>query len=87
MITVQRAEGANGQVSISANGILGNSIKFAEGFSSHPGEGCVLELGGFPAEPAELFYGKVAELIIFKGVLRRDDSSTITRYLTEKHRL
>ncbi len=87
LITVQRAEGANGQFSISANGILGDSINFAEGFSSHPGEGCVLELGGFTAEPAELFYGKVAEIIIFKGALGSDDSSAITRYLTEKHRL
>ena len=87
MITVQRAEGANGQISILANGILGDSINFAEGFSSHPGEGCVLELGGFTAEPAELFYGKVAEVIIFKGALGRDDSSAVTRYLAEKHRL
>ena len=87
MITIQRAEGAKGQFSISANGILGDSINFAEGFSSHPGEGCVLELGGFTAEPAELFYGKVAEIIIFKGALGSDDSSAITRYLTEKHRL
>jgi hypothetical protein len=87
LITVQRAGGANGQFSISANGILGDSIDFAGGFSSQPDDGCVLELGGFTAERAELFYGKVAELVIFKGALGSDDSSEITRYLTEKHRL
>src|SRR5438552_8608060 len=87
LITVQRAEGANGQFSISANGILGDSINFAEGFSSHPGEGCVLELGGFTDEHADLFYGQVAEIMLFKGALGSDDSSAITRYLAEKHRL
>jgi len=75
------------QFSISANGIVGDSINLGEGFSSHPGDGCVLELGGFTAEPAEHFYGKVAEIIIFKGALESDESSDITRYLIETYRL
>jgi len=87
LITVRRAEGAHGQFSISANGIVGDSINLGEGFSSHPGDGCVLELGGFTTEPAEHFYGKVAEIIIFKGALESDESSGITRYLIETYRL
>jgi hypothetical protein len=87
LITVQRTEGANGQFSISANGIPGDSINFADSFSSHPAEGYVLELGGFTAEPEALFYGRVAEIIIFKGALGEHERSTITRYLTETYQL
>ena len=87
LITVQRTKGPNGQFSISANGIPGDSMNFANTFSSHPAEGSVLELGGFTAEPTGLFYGRVAELIIFKSALESDDRSAITRYLTEKHQL
>ena len=87
LITLQRTEGPNGQFSIWANGIPGDSINFADSFPSHSGEGYVLELGGFTGEPAELFYGRVAEIIIFKGALRGDDRSAITRYLTERHQL
>ncbi len=85
MIIAQRTEGPNGQFSISANGIPGDSINFADSFPSHRAEEYVLELGGFTAEPAELFYGKVAEIIIFKGALGEDDKSAITRYLTERY--
>jgi hypothetical protein len=87
LITVQRTEGPNGQFSISANGIPGDSMNFADSFSSHPAEGYVLELGGFTAEPVGLFYGRVAEIIIFKGALGNDDKSAITGYLTETYRL
>ena len=87
MITVQRAEGPSGQFSISANGIPGDSINFADNFSCYPNEGYALELGGFTAEPAELFYGEVAEIIIFKRALGGDERSAITRYLTETHQL
>src|SRR2546429_4222803 len=87
LITLQRTEGSNGQFSIWANGIPGDSINFADSFPSHSGEGYVLELGGFTGEPAELFYGRVAEIIIFKGALGGDDRSAITRYLTERHQL
>ena len=87
MITLQRTEGSNGQFSIWANGTPGDSINFADSFPSHSGEGYVLELGGFTGEPAELFYGRVAEIIIFKGALGGDDRSAITRYLTERHQL
>ena len=87
MITLQRTEGSNGQFSIWANGIPGDSINFADSFPSHSGEGSGLELGGFTGEPAELFYGRVAEIIIFKGALGADDRSAVTRHLTERHRL
>ena len=87
LISVQRTEGPGGQFSISANGIPGDSINFADCFSSHPNEGYVLELGGFTAEPAKLFYGEVAEIIIFKSALGGDERSAITRYLAETHRL
>jgi hypothetical protein len=87
LITVQRTEGPGSQFSISANSIPGDSINFADSFSSHPAEGYVLELGGFTAEPEALFYGRVAEIIIFKGALRERDRSTIARYLTETHQL
>ena len=87
LITLQRTEGSNGQFSIWANGTPGDSINFADSFPSHSGEGYVLGLGGFTGEPAELFYGRVAEIIIFKGALGRDDRSAITCYLTERHQL
>jgi hypothetical protein len=87
LITVQRTESPNGQFSISANGIPGESINFDGGLSSPPGKGYVLELGGFAAEPAGLFYGRVAEIIIFKSALGSEDRSAITRYLAEKHQL
>jgi hypothetical protein len=87
LIIAQRTEGPNGQFSISANGIPGDSINFADSFPFHPGAEYVLELGGFTGEPAWLFYGKVAEIIIFKGALGGDDRSAITRYLTERHEL
>jgi hypothetical protein len=87
LIIAQRTEGPNGQFSISANGIPGDSINFVDSFPSHRVEEYVLELGGFTAEPAELFYGKVAEIIIFKGALGEDDKSAITRYLTERYQL
>ena len=83
----QRTEGPNSQFSISANDIPGDSINFANSFPSLPGAEYVLELGGFTGEPASLFYGKVAEIIIFKGALGGDDRSAITRYLTERHQL
>jgi hypothetical protein len=87
LIMAQRTEGPNGQFSISANGIPGDSMNFVDSFSSKRGEGYFLELGGFTAEPAKLFYGRVAEIIIFEGALKNGDISAITRHLTEKHQL
>ena len=68
------------------------AYEFMHGQTSHGiqlayGEGYLLELGGFTPEPAGLFCGKVAEIIIFKGTLGSDDRSAITRYLTERHQL
>src|SRR3989442_15560865 len=80
LITVQRSEGPSGQFSISANGTPGESINFADSFSCPPGEGYVLELGGFSAEPAELFYAHVAEIIIFRGGLGAGGRPAITHY-------
>jgi hypothetical protein len=87
LISVQRTEGPGSQFSISANSIPGDSINFADIFSSYPAERYVLELGGFTAEPEGLFYGRVAEIIIFKGALGEPDRSAIVRYLTETHQL
>ena len=87
VISVQRSEGVNGQFSISANGIPGDSMNFADSFSSSPREGYALEFGGFTSEPAQLFYGEVAEIIIFKRALRAEERLAITRYLTKTHRL
>src|SRR5262249_34140028 len=70
VITVQRNEDLSGRFSISANGIPGESMNVPDSFSCQPKEGHVLEFGGFSGEPAELFYGEVAEIIIFKGALR-----------------
>jgi hypothetical protein len=87
LITVQRTEGSNGQFLISANDIPGDSINVAGIFSPRTQEEYALELGGFTAEPAWLFYGRVAEIIIFKGALGSEERSAIMRYLAETHRL
>jgi len=55
LIIAQRTEGPNGQFSISANGIPGDSINFADSFPSHPSAEYVLELGGFTGEPRVAF--------------------------------
>jgi hypothetical protein len=47
----------------------------------------VLELGGFAAEKESLFYGKIAELIIFTRALATHETSSIVRYLRESHQL
>ena len=87
LITVQRTAGPKGQFLISANGIAGDSINLAGIFSLPTQEEYALELGGFSAEPAALFYGRVAEIIIFKGALGSEERSAIMRYLAETHRL
>ena len=73
------------EFSISANGVPGNSIRLASDFAAKPSGDYVLELGGFTPEKESLFYGEVADLIIFDRVLTGDETSAVTRYLIATH--
>ena len=47
----------------------------------------VLELGGMESESESLFFGSIAELIIFADCLEDGQRIGVTRYLKEKYRL
>ena len=84
-LIVVRYTGGGEEFSISANGVLGNSIRLASDFAAKPSGDYVLELGGFTPEKESLFYGEVADLIIFDRVLTGDETSAVTRYLIATH--
>jgi hypothetical protein len=86
LIVVQYAGGGE-EFSISANGVPGNSIRFDSDFAAKPPGDYVLELGGFTPEKESLFYGEVADLIIFHRALTGEETSAVTRYLIATHRM
>ncbi len=51
------------------------------------GTDCDLQLGGNHGEGDSLFFGAIADLIIFRRALAPNEQLGITRYLKEKHRL
>jgi hypothetical protein len=87
LIKVEHTGGRDGEFSISADGMTGDSTSLMVDPSPHQGGDYVLELGGFTAQPELLFYGELAEIIVCKGPLPTDDRSAITGYLIERHRL
>ena len=89
MITAQRTEGPNGQFSISANGIPGDSINFADSFPSHPSEEYVLELGGFTVVNPQTFLRESGRNNHLQRCLwgRRQIEATLRCYLTVRHQL
>ena len=86
LIVVQYAGGGE-EFSISANGVPGNSIRFDSDFAAKPPGDYVLELGGFSPEKESLFYGEVADLIIFHRALTGEETSAVTRSLIATHRM
>jgi hypothetical protein len=48
---------------------------------------CDLQLGGNHCESDSLFYGAIAELLIFRRALRPNEQLGVTRYLQEKHQI
>jgi len=87
LITVEHTGCPNGEFSISANGITGDSSAPMVNASSHLDGEYVLEVGGCTAQPEALFYGELAEIIIGAGPLSSDDQSAIAGYLIDTHRL
>jgi hypothetical protein len=84
-VVVQNSGGESSELSISANDRAGPPVsvrapppRLAEG-------DYVFELGGSDAE--SLFYGEVAEIIIFRRALRNEERSGILRYLTETYQV
>lgn len=83
----QAEDGA--QFSISADGI-GSVTSLASG-APEPASDCrsewLIELGGSESDPAALFYGAIAEVILFSRALRPAEQFGITKYLKQKYQL
>jgi Sulfotransferase family len=79
-------ECARGVLSISTQGTR-YSIEVAGDLGAESRGDCGLELGGFTAERESLFYGEIADLIIFRRPLSTEEISDLTGYLITTHRL
>ncbi len=87
VVVAECSTGRPGEFRISANGIRGESGSVSRNHAPHQRESCVLELGGVAAEKETLFYGQLAELVIFARALGEEETSGVTQYLRETHRL
>jgi Concanavalin A-like lectin/glucanases superfamily/Sulfotransferase family len=86
LVNAQYTGGAAGEFSIAVNGNAGDSTHLARS-SDVPNNDNVLQIGGCSAERESLFYGEIAELIVFRRSLSSDETSAVARHLVETHRL
>jgi hypothetical protein len=89
MIYFQLQDGDDSQLLISADGIesVAPLTGPAASLQSPPEPGWTIELGGSEAEPGALFYGAIAEVILFGRRLRRTEQFAIAGYLKQKYQL
>jgi hypothetical protein len=87
IVNLRYTGGAAGQFSISTNGNAAASAELTRSFDAEWNNDTVLEIGGCSAERESLFYGEIAELIVFRRSLANDEMSAVTRHLIQTHRL
>ena len=89
MIYFQLQDGNDSQLLISADGIesIASLTAPAAPLQSPPEPGWTIELGGSEADPGALFYGAIAEVILFGRRLIRTEQFAIAGYLKQKYRL
>jgi len=86
VIYFQWQKGSEGRLSITVDGIS-SETQLAQrlnpnGSHSHPK--WTIELGGSETDPATLFYGAIAEIILFTRPLRPNEQLAIISYLKQK---
>lgn len=89
MIHFQVEDGNDSQLLISADGIenVAPLTAPAAPLPSPPGADWTIELGGSETDPGALFYGAIAEVILFGRRLTRREQFAIFGYLKQKYRL
>ena len=89
MIYFQLQDGNDSQLLISADGIesIAPLTAPAAPLQSPPEPGWTIELGGSEADPGALFYGAIAEVILFGRRLIRTEQFAIAGYLKQKYQL
>ena len=89
MIYFQLQDGNDSQLLISADGIesIASLTAPAAPLQFPPEPGWTIELGGSEADPGALFYGAIAEVILFGRRLIRTEQFAIAGYLKQKYRL
>ena len=89
MIYFQLQDGNDSQLLISADGIesIASLTAPAAPLQSPPEPGWTIELGGSEADPGALFYGAIAEVILFGRRLIRTEQFAIAGYLKQKYQL
>lgn len=89
IIQVLHKSESGGTLSISANAAAGSAVDTMQTRKCAVKTllACTLELGGTEGEIESLFYGAVAEIIIFNRALSTSEQFGLTRYLKEKYQL
>ncbi len=89
MIYFQLQDGDDSQLLISADGIesIAPLTAPAAPLQSPPEPDWTIELGGSEADPGALFYGAIAEVILFGRRLIRTEQFAIAGYLKQKYQL
>jgi hypothetical protein len=87
LVAVQCSAGKTPEVLISSDRARATCLLSLNDMRSQASELSVLELGGLGPAKETLFYGEIADIVIFRRALSQEECAGVARYLSESHHL